>query len=202
MLSDFFVQIQAGNECFLLYIMLRCSFVDLFRSEFSSNLMKVSRVEVISGGRLPARAERIQKFVDTEEKEGRQNRNFRNSRFLAKIFWEGKSTQFVALKRVVRCWGSGEVIGGSIQQQQQQQQQFFFTVTVNRSYSARWHEGHFGPAASRSKTRAFRIASGYSLIASCRACRDVKTCKIWARPVAISKSYDRNKFAYVFLKEK
>ena len=66
----FLSQIQEGNGCFLLYIMLKCSFVDLFRSEFSSNLMKVSRVEVTSGGRLPARAERIQKFVDTEEKEG------------------------------------------------------------------------------------------------------------------------------------
>ena len=50
----------------------KCNFVDRFRGEFSSNLMKVSRVDVISGGRLPFLEERIQKFVDTREIESRQ----------------------------------------------------------------------------------------------------------------------------------
>ena len=72
---------------------------------------KFERLEARSHCVLLIPEERIQKFVDTEENKARQNRYFRKNRFLAKIFWRHKSLQFIELKRLVRSWGSGEVIG-------------------------------------------------------------------------------------------
>jgi len=61
------------------------------------------------------------------------------------------------------------------------------------------------PAFLRFSKSAFFVGfwprSVFSLVVVCRACRDWKVCKISGRSVAISKSYDRNKFAYVSLKE-
>jgi len=66
-LCEFYVQIQEGKACYLLYSAFFRVFsrveVD-FWVEFSSNLTKLSRFDAISGRKLPVREERIEKCVD------------------------------------------------------------------------------------------------------------------------------------------
>ena len=116
----------------------------------------ISRFVATRGRTLMICFSKMQKIVDTRENEAKQNWRNAEKCSLWKIFWKVESMQNIEGEPQVRSSRPETVVGVEVcSSSSSSSSSFFFTVTVNRSYSARWHEGHFGPAASRSKNSRF-----------------------------------------------
>ena len=84
---------------------------------------------------LPESEERIEKYVDTDENEMKENFDFlKFSIFWKKIFLVGEVLN-VAGRPPVSFWSAGDVVGGDMQQQQQQQQQLTCKIRRRKRHS-------------------------------------------------------------------
>ena len=116
---------------------------------FSSMLRKFWVSSARWGRILPESEERIEKYLDTDENEMRQNLDFWKFRFWGKKKNFGSDVQNVAGRPPVSFWSAGDVVGGHKQQQQQQQQQLTCKIRRRKDVlRSRWRKCVFGGSVS------------------------------------------------------
>ena len=101
---------------------------------FSSMLRKFWVSEARWGRILLESEERIEKYVDTDENEMKENFDFLKFSIFWKKFFLVGVVQNVAGRPPVSFWSAGDVVGGHKQQQQQQQQQHSCKISKRKNF--------------------------------------------------------------------